>query len=161
MTITKSNFLLALLALMLSSPLSHAQSKIDAEKAALIQAEAAFENARAAQGLEGWLSFFADDATDFPEGAPITFTKAAMRDRLQKQGWNPAAILKWQPLREDVAASADLAYTAGNWQLTGKTRKGDPLALTGKYLTVWRKQKDGAWKVVADMGVRPVGSLTL
>jgi len=24
--------------------------------------------------------------------------------------------------------------------------------MTGKYMTVWKKQPDGSWKVVADMG---------
>ena len=49
---------------------------------AIRQAEADFEAARAAKGLEGWLSFFADDATDLAAGAPIA-DKTAMRARLQ------------------------------------------------------------------------------
>jgi len=51
-----------------------------------------------------------------------------------------------------VAASGDLGYAVGTWQLTGKSRKGEPVSLTGKYMTVWKKQADGSWKVVADMG---------
>jgi ketosteroid isomerase-like protein len=74
-----------------------------------------------------------------------------MRERLSKT-WNPNASLQWQPVKIDVAASGDLGYTVGTWQLTGKNHKGEPVSMKGKYMTVWKKQADGAWKVVADMG---------
>jgi ketosteroid isomerase-like protein len=50
-----------------------------------------------------------------------------------------------------VAASRDLAYTVGTWQVSKKENPEEVLA-TGKYVTVWRKQKDGSWKAVADIG---------
>jgi ketosteroid isomerase-like protein len=145
----------AFLALLLVLPpaLFAAGKKVDieAEKKALVQAEADFEAARAQKGMEGWLSFFSEDTANFNSGKPITFSKAEMREQLTKT-WNPDAILKWQPVKVDVAASGDLAYTVGSWQLTGKNRKGEPISMTGKYMTVWKKQADGAWKVVADIG---------
>src|SRR5262245_44880949 len=145
---------LGLLALMLAFSTLHGAPKkptIEAERKALIQAEADFEAARAEKGLEGWLSFFAEDSAGFPSSGPITFTKTAMRERL-RQTWNPDVTLKWQPVKADVAASGDLGYTVGTWQLTGKNSKGDPLSMKGKYMTVWKKQANGEWKVVADMG---------
>ncbi|HZR28395.1 MAG TPA: DUF4440 domain-containing protein [Terriglobales bacterium] len=143
---------LALL-LLLSSALFAANEKanIDAEKKVLIQAEADFEAARAQKGMEGWLSFFSEDTANIIPGKPVTFSKADMREQLTST-WNPNATLKWQPVKVDVSASGDLAYTIGTWQLTGKSRKGDPISMTGKYMTVWKKQADGSWKVVADMG---------
>jgi ketosteroid isomerase-like protein len=127
------------------------KTSTEAEKAALVQAEADFEAARAQKGLEGWLSFFAEDAADFSSSGPITFSKTAMRARLEKT-WNPSVTLRWQPLKADVASSGDLGYTVGTWQLVGKNRKGDPVSMKGKYMTAWKKQADGKWKVVADMG---------
>jgi ketosteroid isomerase-like protein len=146
----KLGFLLVLLAI---SGLHGASKRtsVETEKQALIQAEADFEAARAEKGLEGWLSFFAEDSADFPSTGPITFSKAAMREHVN-QSWNPNVTLHWQPVKADVAASGDLGYTVGTWQLTGKNRKGDPVSMKGKYMTVWKKQADGAWKVVADMG---------
>ena len=143
-----------LLVLLLAISTLHGAPKktgIEAERKAVIQAEADFEAARAEKGLEGWLSFFAEDTADFPGSGPISFTKTAMRERLNRT-WNPNITLKWQPVKADVAASGDLGYTVGSWQLTGKSRKGDAVSMTGKYMTVWKKQSDGAWKVVADMG---------
>jgi len=121
------------------------------DRQAIAKAEADFEKARAERGLEGWLSFFADDAADFVRGAPFTFSKDAMRQRLQKD-FDPADQLTWKPVKIDVAESGDLAYSLGTWQLKGKNPQGVDVTQTGKYITVWKKQKDGSWKVVADTG---------
>jgi ketosteroid isomerase-like protein len=129
-----------------------AKKSIDSERQAIAKAESDFEKARAEKGLEGWLSYFADETADFVRGAPFTFTKEEMRTHLQKS-FDPADQLTWKPVKIDVADSGDLAYSLGTWQLKGKNPKGEDVTQTGKYLTVWRKQKDGSWKVVADTGM--------
>src|SRR5947199_6242763 len=93
--------------------------KQDRGRQAIAKAEADFEKARSERGLEGWLSFFADDTADFVRGGPFTFTKDEMRQRLEKN-FDPADQLTWKPAKIDVAASGDLAYSLGNWQLKGK-----------------------------------------
>jgi ketosteroid isomerase-like protein len=128
-----------------------AQTNLERERAALLKAEADFEKARAEKGLEGWLSFFADDTADVAPALPITFGKDAMRKRLEKE-WNPNLKLTWKPMKADVAQSGELGYTFGTWELTGKSRSGQDVRLTGKYASVWKKQKDGSWKVVLDLG---------
>lgn len=128
-----------------------AQPNLEQDRAALVKAEADFEKARAERGLEGWLSFFADDTANVNPGEPIVMGKAEMRRRLEKE-WNPDLKLTWKPAKADVAASRDLGYTFGTWELTGKSRTGDAVNLTGKYATVWKKQPDGSWKVVLDLG---------
>ena len=139
--------------LLLLPSLVHGAGKKSQEqdRQAIEKAEANFEKARADRGLEGWLSFFADDTADFVRGGPFTFTKDEMRRRLQKD-FDPADQLTWKPVKIEVADSGDLAYSLGTWQLKGKDPKGNDVTQTGKYLTVWKKQKDGSWKVVADTG---------
>jgi ketosteroid isomerase-like protein len=143
---------LVLAMLVLASP-AWAQDPHKQEKArrAIEKAEADFEKARAERGLEGWLSFFADDTADFVRGGPFTFTKEEMRKRLQPI-FDPADKLTWKPVRVEVAESGELAYSLGTWELVGKTPDGKEVTQTGKYLTAWKKQKDGSWKVVADTG---------
>jgi ketosteroid isomerase-like protein len=41
----------------------------------------------------------------------------------------------------------------GTYQQTLNDAKGKPVTDRGKYLTVWKKQPDGKWKAVADMGI--------
>src|SRR5947208_16409510 len=87
---------------------------------AIRQAEADFEAARAAKGLEGWLSYFADDATDIAAGAPIA-DKSAMRARLQKR-WNNDLLLKWQPVQVKVDRGGNMAFSVGTWQIVDKSK---------------------------------------
>ncbi|WLT33297.1 nuclear transport factor 2 family protein [Geothrix sp. PMB-07] len=59
--------------------------------------------------------------------------------------------LAWYPEAMGVAASGDLAWSLGPWTYAAK--KGGPVLVNGHFLSVWRKQADGLWKVVADIGV--------
>lgn len=67
----------------------------------------------------------------------------------------PAATPVWEPEAAEVAASADLAYSWGAFTWT--PLPGGPLAgkppLTGYYVSIWKKQPDGRWKWVVDLGV--------
>jgi len=141
----------ALLLLASTIALGGSKKSQEQERQAIAKTEADFEKARAERGLEGWLSFFADDTADFVRGESFTFTKEEMRNHLEKT-FDPADQLTWRPVKIDVAASGDLAYSLGTWQLKGKNSEGKDVTQTGKYITVWKKQKDGSWKVVADTG---------
>ncbi|MCP4661322.1 MAG: hypothetical protein GY856_38455 [bacterium] len=49
-----------------------------------------------------------------------------------------------------MAASADLAYTIGDFVYRLEVPDGEPRSFTGSYLTVWRKNEQGRWQVAAD-----------
>ena len=140
---------LAIASLLITSQL--AADRTQSDEQAIRKAEADFETARAAKGLEGWLSFFAEDATDIAAGGPMA-DKAAMRARLEKR-WNNDLILKWRPVKIRVARGGDMAFSVGTWRLADKRKPTAGLMATGKYLTVWGKQQDGSWRVLADTGV--------
>lgn len=58
----------------------------------------------------------------------------------------PGFTLEWAPDGGHAAASGDLATTTGRYAV-----KMDAATLAvGRYLTVWRKDAAGDWKVVAD-----------
>jgi len=61
----------------------------------------------------------------------------------------PGSRLAWYPVWADAAQSGELGYTTGPWTLI----QNDRPAAAGEYVTVWRKQPDGQWKFVVDMGV--------
>ncbi|MGH7539727.1 MAG: DUF4440 domain-containing protein [Gemmatimonadota bacterium] len=64
----------------------------------------------------------------------------------------PGYRLDWEPARAELAASGELGYTIGSYQRTHVV-EGDTIIGTGTYLTVWRRQPDGAWRVELDLGV--------
>jgi ketosteroid isomerase-like protein len=117
----------------------------------LIRADEAFCKASAERGLDGWLSFFDVDAVIFPPGKDCVKGLLAIRAHYEVKKWSPAG-LTWKSLGAEISASGDLGYTYGTWDFTGKGKDGKPVTATGKYLTTWKRQKDGSWKVLADIG---------
>jgi ketosteroid isomerase-like protein len=60
-------------------------------------------------------------------------------------------VLKWEPEYMDIAKSRDFGFSTGPWEAQ-EYRPGTPPLSTGYFLTVWKKQADGAWKVILDGG---------
>lgn len=60
--------------------------------------------------------------------------------------------LNWTPEQAEVAASGELGYSWGRYVVTWPSAEGGVKTSHGKYLNVWRKQADGEWKVLVDMG---------
>ncbi|HET8550127.1 MAG TPA: nuclear transport factor 2 family protein [Bryobacteraceae bacterium] len=110
----------------------------------LTRADEQFCRDFAARGAEGWISWFADDAVVFRPDGPITRTRAEAAEHYRKVfPADKPNSLRWKPLGGVISASGDLGFTWGTWENNGRT---------GKYLTNWKKQKDGKWKVIADIG---------
>ena len=122
-----------------------------ADKGALMAADLAFAKATAERGLEGWLSWFAPDARIFPPGEAIIEGIEAIKAYYLKTGFDPKP-LTWKPAYADLAASGDLGYTVGYASWPATDDKGQRVTRGSKYLTVWKKQADGSWKVAADLG---------
>jgi len=57
--------------------------------------------------------------------------------------------ITWEPQGGDVAASGDMGFTYGLYQLKTETEEQ-----RGTYITIWRKQKDGKWKYALDAGTQ-------
>lgn len=57
--------------------------------------------------------------------------------------------LNWQPHHAFVSQSADLGYTYGVYALHPNNVD---TVLYGTYVSIWKKQANGAWKFVLDSG---------
>jgi uncharacterized protein (TIGR02246 family) len=68
------------------------------------------------------------------------------RERFKKNGL--AAGTRIEPKR--VILDGDLAYETGYGEVT-YTRDGKPMTGGGPYLTVWKKQADGEWKILRNV----------
>jgi ketosteroid isomerase-like protein len=67
-------------------------------------------------------------------------------------GSDDKTSLVWHPVAGEVAKSGDLGFTVGNAVFNGLRADGAAVTRYSKYLTVWRKQRDGSWKYVVDGG---------
>lgn len=59
-----------------------------------------------------------------------------------------------EPEYADIAASGDLGYTYGPYTLSFIGADGKKFTRTGRYFTIWKKRKDGSWKVMLDNGLQ-------
>ena len=128
-------------------------SAFGADVQELLKMEAAFDQATAERGLDGFMSFFAEDgAILVPNLGPVK-GKAAIR-KIHERGFaRPGFSLRWKPEFADISASGDLGYTYGPYTAKVTDADGKTVVSTGRYCTIWKRQKDGSWKVALDMGV--------
>jgi len=67
---------------------------------------------------------------------------------------NARGTITWEPYFVEMSASADLGYTLGKYQSTVTSTSGKKTASYGHYVTIWKNQPDGGWKVVFDSGIQ-------
>jgi len=131
-------FLLMLL-LIINEELTFAQNK-----SILIETELAFaEAAKNTNTRDAFLKFIADDGILF-RPHPVNG-----KEFLEKSPVRPGKLL-WYPSSSFMSSSEDLGVNWGPWEFR-KTLEEDPIAF-GYFVTVWKKQNDGSWKFLFDMG---------
>jgi ketosteroid isomerase-like protein len=103
-----------------------------------------------------FLEFFADSALAFaPE--PYVFKRAV--SKLPPPADPLARTLKWEPIAGDVSASGEMGYLMGPSTMTDHSQPNAPTHY-GFYLSVWKKQADGSWKVIIDVGTDATEGIT-
>ncbi len=117
----------------------------------VLDADRAFNKATQEHRLEGWMSYMADNVVLFNLDPPVV-GKEAVRKFHEPTLSNPNVTLTWEPTTGEIQPSGTVGYTSGRYTLRMKTPNGETRERHGSYLTVWGKQKDGSWKVIADGG---------
>jgi ketosteroid isomerase-like protein len=135
--------------IVVSRPTVAAAPKVTVET--LIHLEAEFMKAAAEKGSKGYLSYYADDAVELPNGAPAIEGKVNIAPGMNFLD-DPNNRLTWTPTGGNVSSSGDLGYTYGTFEFRSNDKDGKPRVEHGKYTSIWKLQKDGSWKVVLDMG---------
>lgn len=112
----------------------------------LFELEAKFEQATAAGGGKAFASWFAEDGVILANGKAPTKGSFAIA---ASATWLPKDYqLTWTP--ESGELSGDMGYTWGHYVGHAKDAAGNPVTTTGRYMTIWKKQPDGSWKIELD-----------
>jgi ketosteroid isomerase-like protein len=111
----------------------------------LREADLDFAKQTAARRLDGWMDFFAQDASIIHDGKTVT-GQEALRSFYEPIFANKDFTLTWSPTHAEAAKDGTLGYTYGNYEA-----KSGSVISHGMYTTVWRREK-GRWKVVLDLG---------
>lgn len=137
-----------------TAPTAPATPAVDlvAEQSKIRDIEAGWVKEAAAKDLEKSVGHYADDAILMMPGAPPAKGKDAIRAAWKGMLDDPNIKLNFSSDRVEMSADGDLATTRGSYTMTvtnPKTKK--PVDDKGSYMTVYKKQADGAWKVIEDM----------
>lgn len=112
----------------------------------LVETEKAFAKTAGQKGTKAaFLEFLADDGVTF--NPTETNGKLFWQNRPESVSW-----LNWSPDWADVSSDGSFGYTTGGWSFHPKGTKGEAAAF-GEYLTIWKKQSDGKFKAILDIGI--------
>ncbi|MEP7336508.1 MAG: hypothetical protein ABI977_01975 [Acidobacteriota bacterium] len=117
----------------------------------LANAERAFAKMSVEKGVrEAFYNSFAEDGINFTPHP--TNTREAYRKSPSPQT-PPPITLNWAPVYGDISQAGDLGYTTGPYMIEDHSPAKRP-ARHGMYSSVWKKQTDGSWKVLVDLGIQ-------
>ena len=103
-----------------------------------------------ARDIDAFTALLDTDTVFVSESGPPARGREAVRVKWA-QFFAPAGpSLTWEPYEGEVSSQGDLGYTRGKFLFQGKDGAGKPVTERGEYLSIWRKQQDGTWRLVVD-----------
>jgi len=116
----------------------------------MIETERSFSRLSEEKGIrEAFAAFIADDGILFRPRA-VVGKKWMQEHPLPPSNNHP--LLTWQPIYAFMSRSGDLGYTTGPWQYKSDSKDAKPSAF-GNFMTIWKRQSDGSWRFVLDLGI--------
>jgi uncharacterized protein (TIGR02246 family) len=137
----------SVLAMMCSSAVFAADIAANAKGLAKLDDD--WSRAAAAKDVERVASYYAEDAIAYPPNAPAAVGKAEAKKVWAGFLADPSLSISWKTTHAQV--SGDLGFTTGTYEDSFKGSDGKMVNEKGKYVCVWKKQKDGRWKAIHDM----------
>jgi ketosteroid isomerase-like protein len=114
-----------------------------ADETAIRQADQAWAKAVAAKSIEQVVSFYDEEVVTAGSAMPPTSGLSGIHTMWESLFAMLNFALTWKVDEVIVLKCGMIAYSMGKW------RGGRPNDV-GSYFAVWRKQRDGQWKVLVD-----------
>ncbi|MBX3703939.1 MAG: hypothetical protein KF822_09215 [Steroidobacteraceae bacterium] len=133
--------------LLAALPATAGDAPMPADQAAMVAAERAFVKLAAERGFrDSFFHYFAPDG--------IAFWPHPVRARtvLGPQASSPGPMgARWAPVWGDISRAGDLGWNTGPVVYEARPEQGRP-ERHGLFFSVWKRQPDGNWRVVLDLG---------
>ena len=94
---------------------------------------------------DAFLKFMDTSAVMFEKGEPVK----GYQQWLKKE--KRPGILNWRPRYAEISTSGDFGFTCGPWTFQPATLN-DSVIARGYFFTIWKKNKEGEWKFILDVG---------
>jgi uncharacterized protein (TIGR02246 family) len=138
-------------ALILTSCSQHQfDPKTEGEKLLRRDAEWA-DLATAGKDVDKVVSFWSDDAVVIFPGHPLVRGKAAIRAYVTSCFQTPGFKIHWVSKDPIFSPDGKLAYMFGTDEATVPGPGGAPMTLHSRGVSIWRLERDGQWRCVADV----------
>jgi hypothetical protein len=127
----------------------YAYHRIVAPSAPMLEdADRAFAKASAARGADAWAAIFEARGSLYRDGDGLLTGPDVIRTAMART--LARVHLAWEPTAGRLAFTNDIGITVGKYTATDP----DTARVTGRgsYITVWRRQRDGSWKILFDTG---------
>ena len=135
---------LALMSAAFTLPAAAASVKDD-----IVAANAGFAADFNSGNADGVAARYTEDGAVLPPDAPRTDGRSAIAAFWK--GAIDAGLNNITLTTVEVEASGDVAYEVGGFSLDAPDKSGAVTTLKGKYLVVWKKGSDGAWRLYRDI----------
>jgi ketosteroid isomerase-like protein len=145
-------FLVATIALPIARPTVSASPKATADTLKRLEGE--FMKAAAEKGSQGYMSYYADDAVEVPNGGPLIQGKAEIAKGM---GFLDDKTINSHGRRSgaDISASGDLGYTYGTTNFTRRTRRASRSWNTASTPASGSCRRTEAGRLCSIWGMRP------
>ena len=138
----------AILCVSASLLVAGAASAADGDEAAIREIWKTYAAARVANDPETWLSLWDEEGIQMPPGAPAR-GKDVLKTVVPKGfAATPTSVMNVNP--EEIVVAGDWAYSRGNYN-ADRVVEGKDVHIEGKFMTIFRRQDDGSWKIYRDI----------
>ena len=128
------------------APAAFGAEPTDDALSSLVQAEKNFAQMSVEKGIrDSFLANLTDDGIVFDPG-PVNG-----RELYSKRSPSEAQLSLGTDLCR-FSSAGDMGYTTGPWEYKKTKSDARPVAY-GQFLSIWKRQSDGPWKVVLDGGI--------
>jgi uncharacterized protein (TIGR02246 family) len=113
-----------------------------------------------AEWIEAWekgdpariAALFTDDAVMLSQGGRVFKGRQEILERQKAAMQSVTRPVKVSVITVKIWLDGNTAYETGKYKYE-YTEKGEPTTEEGRYVTTWKRQSDGSWKLTMDMAV--------
>jgi len=152
----RSHLVLPLLGVLFTNGCSQPPFDAAAEGRKLLQRDAEWaEAASDGKDVEKILSYWSDDARVIEPGQPIYEGKAAIRAYITDSLKIPGFKIHWVSENPVFSPDGKMAYMPGVDEMTVPGPNGALMTVHMRGISIWRRDPDGVWRCVVDVGNEP------
>lgn len=145
---------LAALAVLLSGAAAHADNQeLAAVRNAINAGNARYIEACAKLDADAFAAIYDRDAARLERGGDVVLGRAAIATTTAQMWKKLSGPLLVTAKTQEVWLVADIAYETGLYTIAVTSPNGATKQVSGRYVTLWKRQVDGSWKIFRDLNV--------